>query len=74
MTLFEFIGRLKQRKIFYSLADVRDEAIMVTVVVPGQRWEVEFFSDGTTEVEVFVSNGTMYGQEKLDELFREFGD
>jgi hypothetical protein len=28
---------------------------MVDVAVPGQRWEVEFFADGSIEREVFES-------------------
>ncbi|MFB2837163.1 hypothetical protein [Floridanema evergladense] len=31
-----------QEKVSYTLAHHRDEAIMVTVAVPGERWEVEF--------------------------------
>ena len=30
---------------------------MVEVVVPGERWEVEFLQDGTVDVEVFKSDG-----------------
>ncbi len=35
---------------------------MVEVVVPGQRWEVEFFQDSHIEVEKFISNGIIYGE------------
>ena len=47
---------------------------MVEIVVPGERWEVEFFGDGQVEVEVFKSPGIIGGEEELDRLFREFGD
>lgn len=30
---------------------------MVTVVIPGQYVEIEFFSDGSVEVERFLSRG-----------------
>lgn len=41
---------------------------MVQVTLPGERWEVEFFDDREPEVEVFRSDGTMFGAEKLTEL------
>ena len=41
---------------------------MVEVSLPGERWEVEFFSDRELEVEVFRSDGTIFGPEKLAEL------
>jgi hypothetical protein len=37
----------------------RPEAVMVTVVIPGERVEVEFFADGRIEIERFISNGTV---------------
>jgi hypothetical protein len=47
---------------------------MVSVAVPGQRWEIEFAQDGEVEAEVFKSDGTIVGSEALARLFREFGD
>jgi len=47
---------------------------MVTVVVPGERWEVEFFEDHNVAVEAFRSSGAISGPEKLDELFERFSD
>ena len=41
---------------------------MVEVTLPGERWEVEFFNDRPPEIEVFVSDGNIYGPEKLVEL------
>jgi hypothetical protein len=41
---------------------------MVEVAVPGERWEVEFLSDGSVDVERFVSTGTVCGEDALDEL------
>jgi len=32
---------------------------MVNVNVPGERWEVEFFDDGSVEVERFVTTGAL---------------
>lgn len=52
--LIDFLEHLESGGIFYRLSKMRD-AIMVEVAVPGQRWEVEFFADGTIEREVFDS-------------------
>ena len=42
---------------------------MVTVAVPGELWEVEFFEDGSVEVERYKSDGTIFGRESLTELY-----
>ncbi|WP_216595229.1 hypothetical protein [Cylindrospermum stagnale] len=42
---------------------------MVNVAIPGQRWEVEFFADGSVEVERFISSGEVAGEDVLSELF-----
>ena len=47
---------------------------MVEVVVPGQRWEIEFLDDGTVDVEKFISDKDFYEESDLDGLFREFKD
>jgi hypothetical protein len=67
--LLEFLGQLNQVRISYTLAHNQDEAIMVLIAVPGERWEIEFFADGSVEVEVFVSSGGVQGPELLTRLF-----
>ncbi|RCJ28636.1 hypothetical protein A6770_23085 [Nostoc minutum NIES-26] len=67
--LVRFLNQLEQERISYSLAHHRDEAVMVNLVLPGERWEVEFFEDGSVEVERFVSNGEIDGEEALTQLF-----
>jgi len=44
------------------------------ITVPGQHWEVEFFEDGSIEIEVFESDGEIYDEKKLNELFDKFSD
>jgi len=56
--VLDFVDELDRRFIFRRLASVRD-AVMVEVHRPGERWEVEFFADGHTEVEVFRSDGDL---------------
>ncbi len=72
--LLTFLNKLEQEKVSYTLAHHRDEAIMVTVAVPGERWEVEFLNDGSVEVEKFISNGEMGGEEVLGELFSRYSE
>jgi hypothetical protein len=72
--LTAFLSELEQKGISYSLAHNRDEAIMVIAAAPGERWEVEFFDNGTVEVERFTSDGQIYGNEILKELFARYGE
>jgi len=72
--LMNFLDNLEQGKINYTLTRIRDEAIMVIVVVPGERWEIEFLVDGSVEVERFSSDGQIYGEEVLTQLVHEHSD
>jgi len=75
ISLFDFLRRLEQAKIFFKLERIRDQTIMVHVVVPGQRWEVEFFEDGEVEIEIFRSNGVVDETDNvLQSLFDDFGE
>jgi hypothetical protein len=67
--LLALLNKLEQEKISYSLAHHRDEAMLVSIAIPGERWEVEFLSDGSVEVEKFISHGEIAGEEALGELF-----
>ena len=66
--LIAFLDQLEQAKIWYRLEHVRD-AVMVSLAVPGERWEVEFFEDGSVEVERFTSSGAIEDETALNELF-----
>ena len=57
--LLDFLLALEERKIFHRISRVRAEALMVEAAIPGERWEVEFFADGTVETERFVSRGVV---------------
>jgi hypothetical protein len=72
--LLTFLDRLEAHDIYYTLDHVRD-SVMVTVAVPGQRWEVEFFEDSHVEVEIFTSSKDGLEDESvLEKLFSEFAD
>lgn len=72
--LIHFLNKLEDKNIFYRLNKVRNEAIMVEISVPGQRWEVEFMEDGTVEIEKFISDGDFYDFKEIETLFKDFGD
>lgn len=67
--LLKFLAELKEAKIAYSLRHSRDDAIMVSINVPGYRWEVEFLEEGEIEIEVLTSDGKIFDETKLKELF-----
>lgn len=69
--MLEFIQRLDEQKVWYRIESIREETLMVLVAVPGEYWEVEFFEDGSVEVERFVSTGRIEGEELFDRLFNE---
>jgi hypothetical protein len=65
----DFLDRLDAADMHYTLASVREGAVVVGITVPGERWEVEFFKDGDVEVEVFKSNGEIGDLSSVEELF-----
>ncbi|MGH8056899.1 MAG: hypothetical protein ACREOH_06625 [Candidatus Entotheonellia bacterium] len=72
--LTTFLKQLEEAHIHYTLASHREDAIMVLVTVPGERWEVEFLGDGSIEVERFLGNGEICGEEALRELWTRYAD
>ena len=71
--LIDFLEKLEERKIYFKLNKIRD-SILIEIAVPGQRWEVEFMSDGSIEIEKFVSDGTIFDNKEIETLLREFSD
>lgn len=71
--LLAFLDRLEEDKLWYRLVHVRD-SIMVRVSVPGEIWEVEFFTDGHVEIERFISTGTIEDEDALERLFAEYSE
>ncbi len=75
--ILDLLRRLDEAKIVYELRHSRDDALMIAVNIPGQRWEIEFVDYGDevqVEVERFVSNGHIDDESALDELFAKFSD
>lgn len=71
--LIEFLNKLEDKNIYYRLNKIRD-SILVEVSVPGQRWEIEYMSDGSIEIEKFISSGEIVGKSEIDVLFSDFCD
>jgi hypothetical protein len=66
--LLDFLRKLRQSKLAFDIRHSRDDAIMVEVNVPGERWEIEFLEDGEIEVEVFRSGGEIHDESILEKL------
>ena len=78
-SFIELLEKLEDKKIHYHLRKTRNDAIMIDVSVPGQRWEIEYNTYGEStgcviEIEKFVSDGLIYDSSELDILFRDFSD
>ena len=70
--LLTFLRQLDRAKIAYDLRHSREDAIMVQINVPGERWEVEFLEDDEIEVERFRSNGVIHDETALAKLFADY--
>jgi hypothetical protein len=73
--ILELLRRLNEAKIAHRLGQARDEAIMIEVDVPGERWEIEFvdYDDEVhVEIERFRSNGKIYDESMLEKLFAKY--
>jgi hypothetical protein len=67
-TATEFRRELERRHVAHEFRIVRVEALMMSVAVPGERWEIEFFDDGRIELERFISQGVVEAPGALAEL------
>jgi hypothetical protein len=72
--LLQFLNDLDDGSISYSLHHYRENAVMIAVAVPGERWEIEFLDDGSIEVERFISDGEIFGENALGELLTKYSD
>ena len=57
--LLAFVADLEKSNSSYTMSVARADAVLVTVVIPGERVEVEFFAGGRVEIERFVSDRTV---------------
>jgi len=74
-----FLKKLEEAHIWYSIDKPLPDSIQVLVVVPGERWEIDFFFDDGVEcsniwVEKFKSDGTIFDRDEIEILFKDFSD
>ena len=72
--VLDLLDRLEKNRIFYELHKYSHRMLMVSISVPGERWEVEFGEEGEMAVERFVSVEGVGGHERLTELFTRFSE
>ena len=72
--LYTLLQQLERARIPYGLTRVRDDTVMIRAKVPGRRYEIEVFSDGSIEVEIFGTSGDLRGEEAVDELLANYSD
>ena len=68
--LLDFLCQLEQENIHYTLEHNREDSIMVLAATPMKHWEIEFFSDGHIETDVYVSGGVKSDEDAEAELGR----
>ncbi len=71
--MLNFLDRLDKTQTYYTLSYHRSRMIMINIVVPGERWEIEFEDDGDVHVERFISDGVK-GRESLDLFTNQYLD
>lgn len=72
--LFDFTKKFEESNIYYSIKKNREDAVSIEAVVPGQRWEIDFLINGEIEIEIFRSDGKIFGKEKMAELLNNFSE
>ena len=72
--LLDLMSGLKAAHIHFTVGSVREEANMLHVAVPGERWEIELLRSGEMEIEEFKSDGIIYNEAALSDLFQRFKD
>ena len=66
--MMQVAEQLRAAHIFHTWASHRYDAVMILAAVPGERWEIEFLSDGSIEIERFISTGEIEDESALADL------
>jgi hypothetical protein len=74
VTIYKLIGLLRTKNIHFILATHREDAIMAIAAVPGGRWEIEVFPDGSLQMEIFGSDGQLHDETVLAKKLSELVD
>lgn len=51
--LYHVLTKVREKKLYFSLSSNRENVITINVVVPGQRIEIDVFSNEDVDVAVF---------------------
>jgi hypothetical protein len=71
--VLSFCVALNERGAAYGLSVDRPEAIRVTLDIPGERWEIDFFSDRHIELERYIGQGVVdAGPTELEAALRSY--
>jgi hypothetical protein len=74
-SLYQFLRKLEDAKIHVTLARHREDTVLVTLTLVGERVEVDVFEDGHMEVSRFPgSEGIIGGAELVERLIDENRD
>lgn len=73
-SMLTLLNELESKNIFFVIERHCDEALMVVVSVPGQRWEIEFLESGEIRIEKFLSDGKIFDSTEVQSLLDTFSD
>jgi hypothetical protein len=70
--LYQLLQRLEEAKIHFTLSRDREDSVMVTLTLVGERVEIDVFEDGHMEVSRFPgSEAVVGGAELVETLINE---
>lgn len=71
--LFELLKALDKDKMYYGLRrSKKDETMLIEVVVPGERWQIEYFIDGSIKIQKYISDGDLLCEDESSNLYKLF--
>ncbi len=65
--LYQLLRRLEDAKIHFTLARHREDTVLVTLTLVGERVEIDVFEDGHMEVSRFPGSEDIVGDAELVE-------
>ena len=73
--LYNLLKKLEDAHIHFTLARHREDTVLVTITIVGERVEVDVFDDGHMEVSRFPGSEDIVGdQDLVDELIEKNKD
>jgi hypothetical protein len=63
--LFDLLGRLDSASIYYTISRHREDTVLITLTLVGERVEIDVFEDGHMEVSRFQGDEDIVGGEEL---------